>query len=176
MRTNPATHRRATRPVTRKWKRAGSSEARGRPKPVEDLHYGYELWLPEPTVILYAAIANMGDAVQAKDGVFVVRLQDDTGEELNHEEYELPISPRLGKPYQYVPAAPAGGLMRLNPIASKRPFQGVSMQYVGIFTDHPLSVDQLGPVFYSMPENNGERSLCSVTRVARLTPISARGV
>lgn len=127
----------------------------------------YKILLDSPTVNVHAAMQNLGDAIQEKAGVFTVRLLDEQLAPLEQHEHKLPVSKQLGECYVYVSATPAGGLISLGEISARRPFQGLEIQYEGIFTDRPLGGSQLGLLFCTTElKEPGARSRAT-TKLAR---------
>jgi hypothetical protein len=126
----------------------------------------YTIWLDEPTEIFYAAVKNLGGAVQDKDGLFTIRLVDKDREPLKQKECNLPVSNRLGESYVYVSATAEGGLIKTGAITATREFQGIQICYQAAFTDRPLEPSQFGSLFYTVASDRqpNERNY-TVTKV-----------
>lgn len=136
--------------------------------------FGYRVSLATPTHAVHVAVRNRGGAVADRDGVFTFRLWDAEGVLLSNALCELPVSPRLGRCYRYAPAAEAGSLIPLGRISASRPFVELEVEYVGIFTDTPLSASQLGPMLY-VSEAAATSSNRAVTGLVRPTATSQNG-
>jgi hypothetical protein len=117
----------------------------------------YTIWLDEPTDIIHAAVKNLGAPVREKDGVFAIRLIDEDDKPLSQKECNLPVSKHLGESYVYVSAAAEGGLIKMGPISASRNFRGIQIRYEAVFTDRPLGLSQLGPLFFTVSAGSHSR-------------------
>lgn len=115
----------------------------------------YLISLDAPTAEVSLAIQNLGPPLQDKDGVFIIHLWSEDGQQLKPDQYGLPISPRLGEPYKYVTATQTRGLIRLGTIRSTTAFTQIKATYVEFFTDRPMQPSHFGPLFYTVPDDRG---------------------